>query len=67
MTFPIMVLLFLSTHWTFTYLFFSKGAVIKYEADRGSRDSTGPPKMLREECWANKIFPTEKMGHEILI
>ena len=43
----------------------SKGAVIKYEADRGGRDCTGPPKMLREECWVTKIFPTEKMGHEI--
>ena len=44
-----------------------KGAVIKYEADRGRRDCTRPPKIIREECWANKIFPTEKMGHEILI
>ena len=38
-----------------------------YEADRGGRDCTGPPKILREECWASKIFSTEKMGHEILI
>ena len=44
-----------------------KGAVIKYEADWGGRDCTGPPKILREECWVTKIFPTEKMGHEILI
>ena len=46
---------------------FNKGAVIKYEADQGGRDCTGPPKILREECWVTKILPTEKMGHEILI
>ena len=44
-----------------------KGAVIKYEADWGGRDCTGPPKILREECWVTKIFPNEKMGHENLI
>ena len=48
-------------------LFVYMGAVIKYEADRGGRDCIGPPKILREECWVTKIFPTEKMGHEILI
>jgi len=42
-----------------------KGAVIKYRADRGGRDCTGPQKLLREECWANKSFPAEKMGHEM--
>ena len=45
----------------------NRGAVIKYEADRGGRDFTGLPKLLREECWVAKIFPTEKRGHEILI
>ena len=40
---------------------------MKYEADRGGRDCTGLPKLLREKCWANKIFPAEKMRHEILI
>ena len=44
-----------------------KGAVIKYEADRGGMECTGPPNILREECWANRIFPTEKMDHRILI
>ena len=44
-----------------------KGAVTKYETDQGGRDCAGPPKLLRKECWDNKIFPAEKKGDGISI
>ena len=31
------------------------------------RDYTGPPKLFRREVGASKLFPTQEMGHKILI
>ena len=37
-------------------MYCAKGAVIKYEADQGGRDCTGPPKILGENVGLPKYF-----------
>ena len=48
----------------FTRFIFNKGAVIKFDQDRGGREPTGVWNFLNGICWGMKFFGSFMLGYE---